>query len=122
MEAECHKLDLELAQNNRVLRPQDSQSFSHYCELIGELNELTRKRNNITMTLTNLIVSIGCFTILSVSSQAHDSIKEEILSTRQQLEDTVCINTMLCVHNLTETHVFIGEGNKRSQREKQKRV
>lgn len=90
LEAECHQLDLELAQHMDTSLSQDSQSFAHYCELIAELTELTKKRNDLTMKLTNLTMSIGTFTLLSINDQAFDSLKEEILCARQQLEDTVC--------------------------------
>ena len=89
MEAECHQLDLELAQHTTSALPGDRQSFTHYCTMIKELADLTEKKNELTMYLNELNMGIGNLVTLTTNSPMYDSLREEAVSVRRQLEDTV---------------------------------
>lgn len=91
MEEECHLLDLELA---RLSSPEstDRESFSQYSSLISNLRNLEEKRHELKQfvhllqqILTNLAIQIPD----AETRPDVQSLKEEVFSASQQLEDVV---------------------------------
>ena len=92
LEAECHKLDLELAQHSRG-EAGDRQGFLKYAEIIQELAKLKDERHRLS-ALAAMLDGVVTAVALQIGDGENQNprileLRREAVYTREQISDIV---------------------------------